>query len=145
MYSPPFDHLAPIQYKPPASSKAESLRWFAELRALTIFAFVWCGKRVEFADLKRGEAFQLLLHVLERIPNERAVKRQKASDREEEVNSSTDEDLARSFDTKVGADNDLKVSPLASNLGASLSTDNLMSECKFRKRTHGDFVESQKD
>lgn len=68
IYSSPFNHLSHIQYAPPASTKAESLKWFTELRALTMFAFVWCDKQDAFVDFQKGLAFKVLLQVLMRLP-----------------------------------------------------------------------------
>jgi hypothetical protein len=68
MYSSPFDRLAPLRYEYPGSSVAESLRWYTELRALTMFALVWGGYRDEFIDFNKGEGFKVLVEVLKRRP-----------------------------------------------------------------------------
>jgi hypothetical protein len=143
-YSPPFNHLSPIQYKPPASTKADSLKWFTELRALTLFALVWCGIRDKFVNFKHGkneEALQVLLHVLERIPEERSVKRLKGLSYEIESNSRAREDPALTPDAEVVVDG----THLASGADANLDRKDLFGEYNPKKRTHDEFAESQND
>ncbi|OAG09937.1 uncharacterized protein CC84DRAFT_1213314 [Paraphaeosphaeria sporulosa] len=68
IYNEPFDRLLPLQYEYPSASYANSLQWVTELRALTMFAFVWCGHRAEFFDFNKGEGFRVLVEVLKRRP-----------------------------------------------------------------------------
>jgi hypothetical protein len=67
-YCPPFDRLAPLRYEYPGSSVVESTQWYTELRALTMFAFVWGKHRDEFFDFNKGEGFKVLVEVLNRRP-----------------------------------------------------------------------------
>ncbi|KAF1972121.1 hypothetical protein BU23DRAFT_555369 [Bimuria novae-zelandiae CBS 107.79] len=164
----PFNLLPPIRSRPPASSEVETMKWFTELRALTMFAFVWCGESKEFVDFKRGEGFTALLEVLERLPEEGGIKEQEESseeesdedeDEEEETGEKADQDVCGSGEREgeVDAGTIVQSVPDAftdAGIGASQNvehSDNQAgSEAKasarvWLKRTHDDYTEDQKD
>lgn len=171
IYSTPFNRLVPLRYEYPSSIFSESLQWFIELRALTTFAFVWCGHRDEFFDFNKGEGFRVLVEVLERHPKATgaAVNRDSRSGAQKSAEA---KGLTASveFESIPGivadADTDPEVDAnkkkekevdTEDNIGVTVSMPaTIISQRReldirapesliSKKRTHGDFATGQKD
>ncbi|KAF9739436.1 hypothetical protein PMIN06_001041 [Paraphaeosphaeria minitans] len=175
IYTKPFGCLAPLRYEHPSSSYAESLQWVIELRALTMFAFVWCGYRDEFFDFNKGEGFRVLVDILERYSKATgtAAKRDStigaqnsaeaegtgASVRVETItgiftDANTDTDLALFTDEDKEADrergtggegNSGMTVPATINARRSGQDASALESPASKKRTHEKFVAGQKD
>ncbi|KAL1596678.1 hypothetical protein SLS60_009326 [Paraconiothyrium brasiliense] len=100
-YSAPFNCLSALRYEYPGSSSAESLQWFTELRALTMFAFVWCGRREKFFDFNKGTGLGVLVEVLKRSPTVDTTKAEEVQNDNKEDDAG-EEDLAINTDADAG-------------------------------------------
>ncbi|KAJ4351783.1 uncharacterized protein N0V89_007126 [Didymosphaeria variabile] len=149
-YSAPFNRVSALRYEYPGSSFAESLQWFTELRALTMFVFVWCGRRAEFFDFNKGEGFEVLVEVLKRSP-EVVVNKTKDdfSDNKEDdladesLAENTDADPGTHADAEGGIDMPVAELPTGEQNG---SGPTITPMCPIlKKRTHQEFAEGQQD
>lgn len=123
-YAEPFTYLPKIQSRPPASSDAQTLEWFTQLRAFTMFAFVLCGRQAVFIDFKKGEGFKALLEVLKRFADRNTTGQQCFNYENEEAENKEMQDSAVCCGVDGGADTEANADEnIARNVLSSADTE----------------------
>ncbi|KAJ4301505.1 hypothetical protein N0V90_003597 [Kalmusia sp. IMI 367209] len=154
-FSKPFNYLS--------SSDEDTLQWSVELRVMTMFIFTWCEKRDHFVNFRRRKerAFDILVEILERIPQKGASGSKKRSsnrdgDDAENIDSgscepgSGDETKEEASACKDVVQSGHQLEP-SNGIGGTISASvdrgigPSDSSDTVKKRSHDDFLEGQKD